>query len=118
MTRAAQDVVICEGVSGTWFFHLARAGAQTRSLCGKPVMSASVPMWGCQPGNDRITYRWCKVCEAEGGLNVRPEPTLALRLGLMAERLVTAPLRKGFFSRERVDEIVLLLREAEKRVLD
>lgn len=41
------------------------------------------------------------------------------RLGCMADALLSAKLgpRQRFFSRERVDEIVLLLREAEKALL-
>lgn len=50
----------------------------------------------------------------------RPEPTLARRLGWMADAMVSAKVgpQARFFTRERVDEIVLLLREAEKRIVE
>ena len=50
----------------------------------------------------------------------RPEPTLARRLGWMADAMVSAKVgpQARFFTRERVDEIVLLLREAERRILE
>ncbi len=58
----------------------------------------------------------CPRCAAVG----RPEPTLARRLGWMADAMIGAKVgpQARFYSRERVDEIVLLLREAEKRILD
>jgi hypothetical protein len=31
-------------------------------------MPSSVPIWGCQPGNDRIAYRWCQVCADKAGI--------------------------------------------------
>jgi hypothetical protein len=45
---------------------------------------------------------------------------LAWRLGCMADAVLSAKVgpQARFFTRERVDEIVLLLREAEKRVLE
>jgi NTP pyrophosphatase (non-canonical NTP hydrolase) len=45
---------------------------------------------------------------------------LSKRLGLMADAMVSAVVgpKARFFSRERVDEIVLLLREAEKALID
>ena len=58
----------------------------------------------------------CPSCAAIG----RPEPTLAHRLGWMADAMISARVgpQARFFSRTRVDEIVLLLREAEKRILE
>ena len=58
----------------------------------------------------------CPGCARTG----RPEPTLARRLGWMADAMVHAAVgsTSRFYSRERVDEIVLLLREAEKRILE
>jgi hypothetical protein len=58
----------------------------------------------------------CAKCAAIG----RPEPTLARRLGWMADAVVHAKTgpRGRFFTRERADEIALLLREAERRVLE
>lgn len=49
-----------------------------------------------------------------------PTFPLAKRLGLMADAMVSAVVgpKARFFSRERVDEIVLLLREAEKALVD
>lgn len=50
----------------------------------------------------------------------KPEPTLVRRLGWMADAVVHAKTGpKGrFFSRERADEIALLLREAERFILE
>jgi hypothetical protein len=58
----------------------------------------------------------CPGCAAIG----RPEPTLARRLGWMAEAMVGAKVgpQARFYTRERVDEIVLLLREAEKWIVN
>jgi hypothetical protein len=51
------------------------------------------------------------------GLPVWP---LSKRLGYMADAMVSAKVgpKARFFSRERVDEIVLLLREAEKELVN
>ena len=45
---------------------------------------------------------------------------LSKRLGFMADAMVSAVVgpKSRFFSRERVDEIVLLLREAEKALVN
>lgn len=45
---------------------------------------------------------------------------VARRCGFMADAMVSAKVgpQARFFTRERVDEIVMLLREAEKKVLD
>lgn len=45
---------------------------------------------------------------------------VAKRCGFMADAMVSAKIgpQSRFFSRERVDEIVLLLREAEKRLMN
>ena len=45
---------------------------------------------------------------------------VASRLGFMSDAMVSAKVgpQARFFSRERVDEIVVLMREAEKRILD
>ncbi len=50
----------------------------------------------------------------------RQEPNLPWRLGCMADAVLSAKVgpQARFFTRERVDEIVLLLREAEKRILE
>lgn len=61
-------VVICEGISGTWLFHIAAPNSAARSLCGERVMPSSVPVWGCQPGNDQIAYRWCQTCADKAGM--------------------------------------------------
>lgn len=49
-----------------------------------------------------------------------PPFPLHRRLGFMADAMVSAKVgpKSRFFSRERLDEIVLLLREAEKRIID
>lgn len=49
-----------------------------------------------------------------------PEPTLPRRLGCMADAMVSAKVgpQARFFSRACVDEIVALLREAEKALLE
>lgn len=58
----------------------------------------------------------CPGCKVIG----RPEPTLARRLGWMADAVVHAKTGPSgrFFTRDRADEIALLLREAEKHVLE
>lgn len=54
------------------------------------------------------------------GGSAMSDPKLPWRLGCMADAMISATVgpRARFFSRERVDEVVLLLREAEKRIID
>lgn len=60
---------------------------------------------------------WCGRCHAPIAFAQFP---LHRRLGFMAEAMVSAKVgpQARFFTRERVDEIVLLLREAEKALLE
>lgn len=44
MKPIGADVVIVEGVSGTWYYHLAAPNLTSRSLCDRPTMSSQVQL--------------------------------------------------------------------------
>lgn len=58
------DLVLVEGVSGTWFYHLAEAGAPRPALCGeRGVMPTAAPLslWGYR---GHLRERYCAECAA------------------------------------------------------
>ena len=62
----SNGIVIAEGVSGTWFFHLSKPAPgrpPTRAICGSQVMLTGVPLktWG-QVGH--LNERYCEKCMA------------------------------------------------------
>jgi hypothetical protein len=66
------DIIIREGVRGTWFYHLGRTHDYL-SLCGEPSMFTSLPRstWG-HVGH--LNERYCRKCkkladEIEGNLS-------------------------------------------------
>lgn len=62
-------LVVTEGVSGYWHYHLSDADCNIRSLCGKQVMHTSIPpeRWGV-PFGEHFPKRptWCQECAALG----------------------------------------------------
>lgn len=54
-------VVVTEGVSGTWFYHLGMSEDITHSLCGEQVMPTSLPInsWGVVT---HLRERYCDKC--------------------------------------------------------
>lgn len=60
------DLVVVEGVEGTWHYHLAREGSNHRALCGRRTMRTSVPLdaWDRTPPGYHIPERWCQRCHA------------------------------------------------------
>jgi hypothetical protein len=61
------DIIITEGVSGYWFYHLSHIKTFTRSLCGELVMRTSLPLseWG-KVGH--LNERYCKKCAKITGI--------------------------------------------------
>lgn len=68
------DLVITEGVSGLWHYHLSPVGKTTRALCGAQVMPTVIQRkdWRV-PFGEHFPKRptWCDKCEqaqrTEGG---------------------------------------------------
>jgi hypothetical protein len=76
----------------------------------------------CEGGPLKNCVDWKKIKAAlrEASAVAAPlDPRLSWRLGCMADALVSAKVgpQARFFSRERVDELVLLLREAENELV-
>lgn len=75
----------------------------------------------CEFCNQQVParHRCVEVAAPARAAEERTEPNLAWRLGCMADAVLSAKVgpQARFFTRQRVDEIVLLLREAERAVL-
>lgn len=58
-------IMIVEGISGTFYYHLAKRETPQRALCGKETMATSIPLesWGSR---GHLLERYCKECEAHG----------------------------------------------------
>lgn len=61
------DLIITEGISGMWHYHLSREDNFTRGLCGAWVMRTAIPRegWMRATHGDHMPKRmtWCKTCE-------------------------------------------------------
>ncbi len=69
------ELVITEGTSGTWFYHLSIESSPTRSLCGAQTMTTSIPItyWNhVVPKNHHLPERFCSKCET-ARLACKPE---------------------------------------------
>lgn len=64
------DLVIVEGVSSTFYYHLGLARDTTRSLCGVRTMPTMLPLavWRM---TSHLNERWCSRCEVD---QVRRQP--------------------------------------------
>lgn len=75
--RTMKNVQICEGVEGTWHYHLCPSDDDTgtKSLCGKRTMSSPAPLssWGLKLAH--IPTHYCKKCES-----------IARRMGSLLEK--------------------------------
>lgn len=60
-------IVVSEGVSGVWHYHLSRDDRKTRGLCGAHTMPTAIPLdaWR-MPFGEHFPKRptWCENCEA------------------------------------------------------
>lgn len=56
------DLMITEGVSGTWFYHLSLRADISVALCGARTMATQLPLgtWG---HTGHLGERWCSRCE-------------------------------------------------------
>jgi hypothetical protein len=65
------ELLITEGVSGLWHYHLSKPDAKTRGLCGAWVMSTSIKQkdWKV-PFGAHFPKRptWCAECEKKRDL--------------------------------------------------
>lgn len=63
------ELVITEGVSGLWHYHISREDKKTRALCGAQTMHTSIQLkdWKVQFG-EHFPKRptWCSHCESLG----------------------------------------------------
>lgn len=59
--RIKAPVVVTEGISGTWFYHLSWESDTTKSVCGARTMptEASLDTWGT---TSHLGERYCKEC--------------------------------------------------------
>ncbi len=57
------DVVVTEGIHGTWYYHLSNKASTHKAACGSQTMICSVPiaMWG-HVGH--LGERYCSRCVA------------------------------------------------------
>lgn len=69
---SADKLRIVEGVSGTWFYHLARESELTTALCGARTMETRIPLtaWG---KISHLNERWCAKCSKELVMDIRVE---------------------------------------------
>lgn len=65
-------LMVTEGVSGTWYYHVSEKAKPLTSLCGRPTMVTGVPLtyWKQTPANFHIPERWCAECERLGTAEV------------------------------------------------
>jgi hypothetical protein len=56
-----KDVLITEGIEGTWHYHLSTTDNKHKSLCGKPVMHSNLSMndWGFV---SHLKEKYCEKC--------------------------------------------------------
>jgi hypothetical protein len=59
MAVKASVIGICEGIAGTWYYHL--GDNATTALCGARVMTTQVPLstWGMK---SHLGERYCPAC--------------------------------------------------------
>jgi hypothetical protein len=58
------DLVIVEGISSTFYYHLGLATDPTRSLCGMRTMATMLPL-ECWAKTGHLNERWCSRCEVD-----------------------------------------------------
>lgn len=56
------ELVVVEGVSGVWHYHIAEVGHETTAICGAKTMPCAAPLssWGFKPEHMRTSY--CAEC--------------------------------------------------------
>lgn len=61
-------LMVTEGVSGTWFYHISEKAKPLTSLCGRPTMVTGVPLayWKQTPADYHVPEKWCAECERLG----------------------------------------------------
>ena len=59
-------LVVTEGISGVWHYHLSLETTKTVGLCGARTMSTSLPLsaWGRHIPNYHIPEKFCAKCAA------------------------------------------------------
>lgn len=80
-----RELVVVEGVTGVYHYHLSTTGAESRALCGRPTMPSGTPLayWGRTPKGHHIPESWCGKCiEALGSPDVRDLAIRAAEAGI------------------------------------
>jgi hypothetical protein len=76
MTNAYKDcvLVVTEGVSGVWHYHLSEAHRTSRALCDAQTMATSMPLQNWKlPFGEHFPKRptWCEKCDIAAMQQVR-----------------------------------------------
>lgn len=62
------SIVITEGISGLWHYHLSEEARKTRALCGAQTMHTAMPIadWKV-PFGEHFPKRptWCALCDQQ-----------------------------------------------------
>lgn len=59
------NLVITEGTASMWHYHLSKADATARGLCGAETMRTALrpQQWRTMPSY-HVPYSWCSKCDA------------------------------------------------------
>ncbi len=59
----SEDLIVTEGISGVYHYHLSHASRFTRGLCGRQTMRTGLSLlqWGGR--SDHLHETYCKKCE-------------------------------------------------------
>lgn len=74
-------LVVTEGISGVWLYHLSHEGTETGALCGAQTMRTSIPIerWGRTPKGYHIPEKWCQRCDGARLARVHGEASCPAR---------------------------------------
>jgi hypothetical protein len=77
MSDFRPGLLVTEGISGMWHYHLSDPTRKYTALCGKQVMHTSilVESWGLRSGGLRHLESWCTECPRLARQQASREPT-------------------------------------------
>lgn len=70
-------IVVTEGVSGVWHYHLSHTETRTRGLCGAQTMATSIKLSAWGSISQHLPESWCGACAKQAtalGIPVRVVP--------------------------------------------
>lgn len=72
-SATVERLIIVEGISGVWHYHLAHPATFTRSLCGRQTMKTSMNLeqWGSR---GHLNETWCKRCQDRAAMKAPATP--------------------------------------------